>query len=310
LEVAFKHTAIIKKAAKELGFASCGISKSKFLATEAPKLEKWLTENKHGEMNYMANHFDKRLNPALLVDGAQSVVSLLYNYYPSETINGELKVSKYAYGIDYHTVVKDRLKQLLQNFENLIGQPVNGRCFVDSAPVLERAWAKESGLGFIGKNSMLINKTMGSFFFLAELIIDTQLIADEPLGKDYCGTCTKCIDACPTDAIVSPKVVDGSKCISYFTIELKGEIPQTQSKWNNWIFGCDICQDVCPWNRFSKSNQEPSFNLFDALKNTNLSDMKDISEEIFNTNFKSSALSRAKWHGIQRNIKFVQKVKD
>lgn len=253
------YTKIIKSEAKKLGFLSCGISEAGFLEKEAPRLENWLNQNRHGEMKYMENHFDKRLNPTLLVDDAKSVISLLLNYYPSEKQNGEsYKISKYAYGEDYHFIIKDKLKQLLQFIQTEIGE-VNGRVFVDSAPVLDKAWAAKSGLGWIGKNSNLITQKTGSFYFIAELIIDLELEYDNPV-TDHCGTCTACIDACPTEAIVAPYVVDGSKCISYFTIELKENIPaEMKGKFDDWMFGCDICQDICPWNRFSKPHSEPLF---------------------------------------------------
>jgi epoxyqueuosine reductase len=253
--------------ASSLGFSFCGISKAEFLKDEAPQLEEWLKRGYQGKMSYLENHFDKRLDPTLLVPGAKSVVSLIYNYYPEKdlTKTSDLKIAKYAYGEDYHVVVKDKLKILLDSITEQIGQ-VNGRAFVDSAPVMERAWAKRSGLGWVGKNSLLLNRQMGSFFFLAELIIDLELEYDGPL-KDYCGSCTACMDACPTDAIPAPYVIDGSKCISYFTIELKDEIPtDVKGKFENWIFGCDICQDVCPWNSFSKPHHEQRFKPADELE--------------------------------------------
>ncbi len=252
-----KYAHLIKAESKRLGFLSCGISKADFLEVEAPRLENWLNNNFNGQMSYMENHFDKRLDPRLLVDGAKSVVSLLLNYYPNEIQNVDsYKISKYAYGQDYHHVIKDKLKDLLQFIQNEIGE-VNGRVFVDSAPVLDKAWAAKSGLGWIGKNSNLLTQKVGSFYFIAELILDIELDYDLPT-TDHCGTCTACIDACPTQAIVSPYVVDGSKCISYFTIELKDNIPnEFKNKFDDWMFGCDVCQDVCPWNRFSKPNSEP-----------------------------------------------------
>jgi len=300
-----QNTAFIKNTAKLLGFDFVGISKATFLEEEAPNLEKWLNENRHGKMQYMENHFDKRLNPTLLVDGAKSVISLLYNYYPEKEIEGEFKISKYAYGEDYHLVIKEKLKEFLFLIEQEIGQ-ISGRAFVDSAPVLEKAWAKKAGLGWIGKNANLINKQQGSFFFLAELIIDLPLEYDGPI-KDYCGTCTKCIDACPTDAIVDPYVVDGSKCISYFTIELKEEIPQEmKGKFQNWAFGCDICQDVCPWNRFSKAHNEEKFSPLEGIKIFSSIDWQDFTEDLFKKTFSLSPLKRSKFEGIKRNILFLK----
>ena len=261
----------------------------------------------HGEMGYMENHFDKRLDPRILVPGAKSVVSLLLNYFPEQTQpEDSLKISKYAYGTDYHFVIKDKLKTLLQLINDEIGE-VGGRCFVDSAPVLDKAWAKKSGLGWVGKNSNLINPKSGSFFFIAELIIDLELEYDGPI-KDYCGTCTRCIDACPTDAITQPYVVDGSKCISYFTIELKGQIPdEVNGKFGNWVFGCDICQDVCPWNRFSKPHNEPAFFPHEKLPQLNAKDWQEITQEIFQEVFKKSAVKRTGYAGLQRNIQFITK---
>lgn len=300
------YSSIIKQEAKRLGFDFCGISKAEFLEEEAPRLEKWLSENKHGKMEYMENHFDKRLNPTLLVDDAKSVVSLLYNYFPEQRQNpSSPKISKYAYGLDYHDVIKDKLKEFLFTLKEKIGD-INGRAFVDSAPVLDKAWAKKSGLGWIGKNSNLINKQQGSFFFIAELIIDLDLEYDGAI-KDYCGTCTKCIDACPTSAIVEPYVVDGSKCISYFTIELKEAIPNDfKDKMDNWMFGCDVCQDVCPWNSFSEFHQEPKFNNTTGFLNFNTADWYQLNEEVFSTVFKGSAVKRTKYSGLKRNIEFIK----
>lgn len=296
----------IKTEAKRLGFLSCGISKAGFLETEAPRLEKWLNQNMHGEMGYMENHFDKRLDPTKLVEDSKSVISLLLNYYPSEKQNPEsYKISKYAYGTDYHFVVKDKLKQLLQFIQEEIGE-VNGRAFVDSAPVLDKAWAAKSGLGWIGKNSNLLTQQVGSFYFIAELIVDLELEYDTPV-TNHCGTCTACIDACPTQAIVEPYVVDGSKCISYFTIELKNEIPsEFQGKMDDWMFGCDVCQDVCPWNRFSKPHQEPLFNPNPDLLNYSKKDWEEITEEVFREIFKKSTVKRTKWEGLKRNIEFLK----
>jgi epoxyqueuosine reductase len=297
---------LIKDKATELGFFYCGFSKADFLEEEAPRLENWLNLNYQGKMSYMANYFDKRLDPRLLVDDAKTVVSLLLNYYPEKKQHSESpKISKYAYGEDYHTVIKDKLKELFQFLKENIGD-VNGRAFVDSAPVMDKVWAKKSGLGWIGKNSNLIHPKEGSFFFIAELIIDLEIEPDGPM-KDYCGTCTKCIDACPTEAIVQPYVVDGSKCISYLTIELKDEIlpSEFKGKMDNWMFGCDICQDVCPWNRFSKITQEPRFIPNPLLLELNSTEWKELNEEVFNQMFKLSAVKRTKYNGLKRNIKFL-----
>jgi epoxyqueuosine reductase len=302
------HTILIKSEAKRLGFDYVGISKADFLEEEAPRLENWLNNNMHGEMSYMQNHFDKRLDPRLLVPGAKSVISLLLNYYPSgeQTDPAAPKISKYAYGKDYHLVIKKKLNGLLEFIRDNIGE-VDGRAFVDSAPVLDKAWAKKSGLGWIGKNSNLINKSSGSFYFIAELIVDLELEYDGAV-KDYCGTCTKCIDACPTDAIVAPYVVDGSKCISYFTIELKENIPtDVKGKFENWMFGCDICQDVCPWNRFSKPHAEPHFHANAELLNMKREDWVELTEETFKRVFKDSAVKRTKFVGLKRNIEFINK---
>ena len=284
----------------------CGVSRAEFLEEEAPRLEKWLNANMHGSMSYMENHFDKRLDPRLLVDGAKSVVSLALNYFPEKVqLTDSYKISKYAYGEDYHFIIKWKLKELMKFIQVEIGE-VGGRVFVDSAPVLDRAWAKKSGLGWIGKNANLINKQSGSFFFLAELIIDLELEPDGPV-KDYCGTCTACIDECPTDAIPEPYVVDGSKCISYLTIELKDEIipKEFQGKMEDWMFGCDICQDVCPWNRFSKPHQESLLNPNPNLLGLNKQDWEDLTEEVFRDLFKKSAVKRTKFDGLKRNIRFL-----
>ena len=301
-----KHTKQIKDIAYELGFMFCGVSKADFLTEEAPKLEKWLQEGKHGKMQYMENHFDMRLDPRLLVPSAKSVVSLIYNYFPSQTQRTDsFKISKYAYGQDYHFVLKEKLKQFLEQIRIQVGE-VDGRVFVDSAPVMDKAWAKKAGLGWVGKNSNLIHPKKGSFFFIAELIIDLELTPDGPI-RDYCGTCTKCIDACPTDAIVKPYVVDGSKCISYLTIELKDEIlpKEFANKMNDWVFGCDICQDVCPWNRFSTPHTEPLFQANENLLSLSKGDWKDLSDEYFNELFKKSAVKRTKKSGLMRNITFL-----
>ncbi|HTA62387.1 MAG TPA: tRNA epoxyqueuosine(34) reductase QueG [Bacteroidia bacterium] len=300
------YTALIKQHAKRLGFEYCGISKADFLEEEAPRLEKWLNNNMHGEMKYMENYFDKRLDPRLLVDGAKSVVSLLLNYYPEKEQNPDApKISKYAYGSDYHFVIKEKCKTLIDILKEEIGD-VNGRCFVDSAPVMDKAWAQKSGLGWVGKNSNLINKSSGSFFFIAELIIDLELEYDGPI-KDYCGTCTRCIDACPTNAIVAPYVVDGSKCISYFTIELKENIPTDyKNKFDNWAFGCDVCQDVCPWNRFSKPHTESLFNNNSDLLDWDAKQWQEITQEVFSKVFKNSAVKRTGFKGLKRNIDFLK----
>jgi epoxyqueuosine reductase len=285
---------------------SCGISKAGFLEQEAPRLENWLNKNQHGQMSYMENNFDKRLNPTLLVDGAKSVVSLLLNYYPSEIQNQEsYKISKYAYGQDYHSVIKEKLKELLFSIQENIGA-VDGRAFVDSAPILDKAWAAKSGLGWIGKNSNLLTQQVGSFYFIAELIIDLELEYDYAT-TDHCGTCTACIDSCPTEAIVAPYIVDGSKCISYFTIELKDNIPaEMKGKFDDWAFGCDICQDVCPWNKFSKPHSEPLFNPNPEVLSMTKKDWEEITEETFKTVFKNSAVKRTKFEGFKRSINFIK----
>ncbi|ADF50944.1 4Fe-4S binding domain-containing protein [Zunongwangia profunda SM-A87] len=300
-----KYTNLIKKEAIRLGFMSCGISKAGFLEEEAPRLEEWLNKNRNGKMSYMENHFDKRLDPTKLVDGSKSVISLLLNYYPDKVQNPEsYKISKYAYGKDYHFVIKDKLKSLLQFIQSEIGE-VAGRAFVDSAPVLDKAWAAKSGLGWIGKNSNLLSKKAGSFFFIAELIVDLELEEDTPV-TDHCGTCTACIDACPTNAIVEPYKVDGSKCISYFTIELKDELPNSfKNTFEDWMFGCDICQDVCPWNRFSKPHNEPLFDPHPDLLKFDKKDWQEITRETFNEIFRKSAVKRTKFEGLKRNIKFL-----
>jgi epoxyqueuosine reductase len=304
-----KHTQLVRSEAKRLGFGYCGISKAEFLEEEAPRLEKWLKEGRHGQMQYMENHFDKRLDPRLLVDGAKSVISLLLNYYPEQTQSDPSapKISKYAYGKDYHYVIKEKMKELIHFINENIGE-VNGRAFVDSAPVLDKAWAKRSGLGWIGKNANLINKQSGSFFFIAELIVDLELEYDGAI-KDYCGTCTRCIDACPTGAIMEPYVVDGSKCISYFTIELKENmnIPsEMKGKFNDWAFGCDICQDVCPWNSFSKPHTEPLFSPKEELLGMTREDWHEITEEVFQKLFRDSAVKRTKFGGLKRNLEFLK----
>lgn len=300
-----KYTALIKKKARDLGFSFCGVSRAAFLEEEAPRLENWLKKGYHGQMSYMENHFDKRLDPRLLVEGAKSVVSLLLNYYPNEFQNeNSYKISKYAYGEDYHFVIKDKLKDLMHHIHEEIGE-VNGRVFVDSAPVLDKAWAAKSGLGWVGKNNNLINKGNGSFFFVAELIIDLELEYDSAT-TNHCGTCTACIDACPTQAIESPYIVNGSKCISYLTIELKDDIPnQFKNQLDDWMYGCDVCQDVCPWNRFSKPHSEPLFTPKKQLLDYSKNDWEDLTQELFQEIFKKSAVKRAKYTGLMRNIAFL-----
>ena len=300
---------VIKDKATALGFFHCGFSKASFLEEEAPQLERWLNQNYHGKMAYMSNHFDKRLDPRLLVDDAKTVVSLLLNYFPEEkqADSSAPKISKYAYGEDYHFVIKDKLTELLDHIKQEIGE-VSGRVFVDSAPVMDKVWAKKSGLGWIGKHTNLIHPQNGSFFFIAELIIDLAIEPDGPI-QDYCGTCTKCIDACPTEAIIQPYVVDGSKCISYFTIELKDELlpSEFKGKMDNWMFGCDVCQDVCPWNRFSKVTKEARFKPALSLLDLTNNDWKNLQLETFDLLFQKSAVKRTKFEGLKRNIQFIQK---
>jgi epoxyqueuosine reductase len=285
---------------------SCGISRAGFLEQEAPRLEDWLNRNRNGQMSYMENHFDKRLDPTLLVEDSKSVISLLLNYYPENTqVVDSYKISKYAYGTDYHLVIKDKLKELLLSIQETIGE-VSGRAFVDSAPVLDKAWAAKSGLGWIGKNSNLLTKKVGSYYFIAELIIDLDLDYDNAT-TDHCGTCTTCIDSCPTQAIVAPYIVDGSKCISYFTIELKENIPQEmKGKFDDWVFGCDVCQDVCPWNKFSKPHNEPLFNANPELLSMSKKDWDEITEYTFKAVFNDSPLKRTKFSGLKRNIDFLK----
>jgi epoxyqueuosine reductase len=295
----------IKNEAKRLGFIGCGISKAGFLDHEAPKLEQWLKNGYHGQMQYMENYFDKRLDPRLLVEGAKSVVSLLFNYYPEQKQTEDtFKIAKYAYGEDYHYVVKDKLKTLMHLIEENIGA-VNGRVFVDSAPVLEKAWAVKSGLGWMGKHTNVLTKKTGSFYFLAELILDLDLIVDAPT-TDHCGTCTACIDACPTEAIIAPYVLDASKCISYLTIELKENIPQHfKNQMDDWAFGCDVCQDVCPWNSFAKPHQEDRFKPQNNLLNFSKKEWTELTQEVFKKVFKKSAVNRTKFVGLKRNIEFL-----
>jgi epoxyqueuosine reductase len=298
---------LIKTEAQNLGFDYCGISKAEFLENEAKNLDVWLSKNHHGSMSYMANYFDKRLDPRKLVDGAKSVITVLLNYYPEKDLfpeNSDLKISKYAYGVDYHYVIKSKLQLLLEYIENTIGE-VAGRVFVDSAPVMDKAWAIKSGLGWQGKHTNVLNRSIGSFFFIGEIILDLELEPDGPI-KDYCGTCTACIDACPTDAL-KPYQIDGSKCISYFTIELKEAIPnEVKGKFENWVFGCDICQDVCPWNRFSRPHSTPEFSPTDKFIEFSKKDWIEISSEIFSEVFKKSAIKRTKVEGLNRNIKFIK----
>ena len=306
MDVRNHRTQQIKEEAARLGFLSCGVSEAEFLSEEAPRLEAWLQKGMHGEMSYMENHFDKRLDPRKLVPGAKSVVSLLYNYYPAHKQRGDTyKISKYAYGQDYHKVLKSKLRELLDFIRDQIGE-VDGRVFVDSAPVLDKAWAAKSGLGWIGKHSNLLTKEVGSFYFIAELILDLELQADGPV-TDHCGTCTACIDACPTEAIVKPYVVDGSRCISYYTIELKNEFPQDlKASFEDWVFGCDICQDVCPWNRFSKPHRESAFEPNSEILNNRKTDWEELTEDVFKRVFQKSAVKRAKFQGFIRNVAYAR----
>ncbi|MBL7925660.1 MAG: tRNA epoxyqueuosine(34) reductase QueG [Bacteroidia bacterium] len=300
------NASLIRQEAHRLGFSQCGFSKATFLEEEAPRLEAWLGAGMQGQMQYMENYFDKRLDPRLLVPDAETVISLTLNYYPSKKQNADApKISKYAYGTDYHFVIKDKLKQLLAFIQLKVGA-VQGRAFVDSAPVLDRAWAKRSGLGWIGKNANLINPKQGSFFFLAELIIDLKIEPDVRI-QNYCGTCTRCIDACPTQAIIKPSVVDGSKCISYFTIELKDAIPYSyKNQFENWAFGCDVCQDVCPWNRFSKPHNETALQATETLLEMSANDWQEITEDVFKKLFKNSAVKRTGFKGLIRNLAFIK----
>jgi epoxyqueuosine reductase len=307
-----RYSHMIKEEARRLGFQQCGIAKAGFLEEEAPRLAQWLRNQHHGQMAYMENHFDKRLDPTLLVDDAKSVISLSLNYFPSQQQEDPEapKLSKYAYGKDYHQVIKAKLAELLHFIQEHIGE-VSGRAFVDSAPVLDKAWAKKAGLGWAGKHSNLISKQLGSFFFLAELIIDLDLDYDHPFTADHCGSCTRCLDACPTDAIIAPYTVDASKCISYLTIELKDEIPASfAGKMDNWMFGCDICQDVCPWNRFSTPHTEAAFEPATDLLQMKKNDWLDITEDVFKTIFKNSAVKRTKFKGLTRNIDFIKKASE
>lgn len=301
------HTAIIKRLASDLGFDACGIAKARYLDEEASGLEQWLTNNYHGKMGYMANYFDKRLDPRKLVPGAKSVVSLLYNYYPEHDLTEQhyYKIAKYAYGKDYHQVIKDKLNHLMQLMGDEIGE-IDGRVFVDSAPVMERQWAQLAGLGWLGKNGLLINQKKGSFYFIAELIIDLELNYDTPV-HDHCGTCTRCIDACPTDAIVQPGVVNASKCISYYTIELKSSEPiPSDEEFENWVFGCDICQDVCPWNKFSKPHSDLAFAPNNEIQTMSRVSWEELTKETFNKVFNGSAVKRTKYAGLKRNITYIK----
>jgi epoxyqueuosine reductase len=304
-----ENTAYIKKIAGSLGFDHCGIARAQRLDDDAIRLEKWLTKGLHGDMQYMENYFDLRIDPSKLVPGAKSVITLLKNYFPSkEQSQSAPKISKYAYGKDYHDVIRKQLTELIDLVKEKLGD-FHGRGFVDSAPVLERTWAQKSGLGWIGKNGNLINKQSGSFYFIATLIVDIELTYDDPFAKDYCGTCTRCIDACPTDAILPDKVVDGSKCISYFTIELKDMIipGEMKGRFDNWMFGCDTCQDICPWNRFSLPHHEVQFNPLPELLNLSTKEWELMTEDSFRKIFKDSPLRRTKFKGIQRNLQFLKK---
>ncbi|MBS1511379.1 MAG: tRNA epoxyqueuosine(34) reductase QueG [Bacteroidetes bacterium] len=301
-----QRSSAIKALAHQLGFQYCGIAKAARLDADARRLEQWLNRGYHGSMHYMENHFDLRVDPSKLVTGAQSVITLLLNYFPAQQQTGVPKISKYAYGKDYHEVIRSKLKTLLQQINENVGA-IHGRGFVDSAPVLERSWALQSGLGWIGKNGNLINKQSGSFFFIATLITDMALQYDDPIAKDYCGSCTKCIDHCPTDAILPDKVIDGSKCISYFTIELKDALLPANMKghFDNWMFGCDTCQDVCPWNRFSKAHNENDFDAIPQILQYNEKDWEALTEESFKIIFKDSPIKRTKFSGIKRNLHFI-----
>ena len=301
-----KYSALIKSKAQKFGFQNCGISKAGFLEEDARPLENWLQNHYHGQMQYMENYFDKRLDPTLLVEGSKSVISLSYNYFPEEKISDfdNFKISKYAYGQDYHEIIKAILEEMVAELKEEIGD-FHCRVFTDSAPVLERSWARKSGIGWVGKNANLITKQSGSFYFLAEIICDLELSEDEPT-TDHCGTCRKCIDACPTDAIVSEKIIDGSKCISYATIELKNEIPESfKNKMEDWMFGCDICQDVCPWNRFSVPHHQEKFKPNHLLKSYTKKDWQELSQELFSEIFRKSPVKRTKFAGLKRNISFL-----
>lgn len=302
------YTSLIKSLSRELGFSYCGIARARKLDEDARRLENWLNKGMHGSMQYMENYFDLRVDPTLLVPGAKSVITLLLNYFPAAAqTTGAPKVAKYAYGQDYHEVIRTKLNSMLLRLRESIGE-INGRGFVDSAPVLERSWAQQSGAGWVGKNGNLISKQAGSFFFIATLIVDLELVYDDPFAKDFCGSCTRCIDACPTGAILPGKVVDGSKCISYFTIELKDQLlPDAfKNRFDDWFFGCDTCQDVCPWNRFSQPTSEPAFQPLPEILNFTTSEWEALTEESFRAIFKHSPLKRSKFKGIQRNLKFIR----
>lgn len=302
-----RNTILVKDLALRLGFDHCGIARAVPLDEDARRLESWLSQGMHGGMKYMENYFDLRVDPSRLVPGARSVITLLQNYYPSQSAQGEYKISKYAWGEDYHNVIREKLRQMIAELQQQVGQ-IEGRGFVDSAPVLERSWATRSGLGWIGRNGNMITKGSGSFFFIATLITDLELQYDDPFAKDYCGSCTKCIDACPTGAILPGKVVNGSQCISYYTIELKDEIipSEMKGKFANWMFGCDVCQDVCPWNRFSKPHSESRLDPLPGILDLGTREWEELSEEAFKKIFKNSPLSRSKHKGIQRNVKFLK----
>jgi epoxyqueuosine reductase len=303
-----QNTQFIKKTAKELGFDFCGIARATRLDEDAARLESWLNQGRHGKMHYMEKHFELRVDPCKLVPGARSVITLLKNYFPSESQQPDApRISKYAYGTDYHDAIRPRLNELLTRMKTVIGE-VHGRGFIDSAPVLERTWAQKSGLGWVGKNGNLINKQSGSFFFIATMIVDLELEYDDPFAQDFCGTCTRCVDACPTDAILPDKVVDGSKCISYFTIELKEMLipDEMKGKFENWMFGCDTCQDVCPWNRFSKPHQDEAFRPISAVLDLSTNEWESLSEIKFREIFRDSPIRRAKFNGIRRNLDFIR----
>ena len=307
MQILQKNTAIVKQKAAELGFSYCGIAKAGFLEDDARRLENWLNQQLNGKMQYMENHFDMRVDPRKLVPGAKSVITVLKNYYPSEQPSSNSpKIAKYAFGKDYHEVIRAELKKFLQILNQEIGE-ISGRGFVDSAPVLERAWAVKTGAGWIGKNGNLISKQNGSYYFIATLIVDIELVYDDPFAKDYCGTCKKCIESCPTEAIQPNKQINGSKCISYFTIELKDAIipEEMKGKFQDWMFGCDICQDICPWNRFSKAHSEPAFKAVPEILSFTKNEWESISEAAFKDIFRDSPLKRTKYAGIQRNLKFI-----